>query len=180
MSKGEQWGLTLSSRDFSNLDISLWRRRRVRGCIRGHHQISRNPRPLSISVSSQPVRTVHCCMLIACLCHRERVLTGEVRDCGEEGEDCIRKKRGANQHTASRVQLVAQLKLARFRVAWWSRVGPVHTQAPFIRHVVFGPGRCCLRGKVYPGRPPESEMRHCTPRRYMHTSGMSGASALRS
>jgi len=28
---------------------------------------------------------------------------------------------------------------------------------------------------LYPARPSESEMRHCTPRRYMHASGMSGA-----
>jgi hypothetical protein len=44
----------------------------------------------------------------------------------------------------------------------------------------FWTARVLKKGKVYPARPSGSETRHCTPRRYMYASGMSGASALSS
>jgi hypothetical protein len=56
--------------------------------------------------------------------------------------------------------------------------GPGARMAQLNPQVVFGlRGE---RGKVYPVKLSESEMRHCMPRRYMYASGMSSASALSS
>ena len=52
--------------------------------------------------------------------------------------------------------------------------GPGARTGPIDSTCGFSPGKCCLIGKVYSRRLPESEMRQ---RRYMHVSGMSDASA---